>query len=457
MIHKILISAPFLAISGYSNYARTILKNILRLGDISDKNCLDPKVDVRIHVLSWGGNSAMLAREESILFDTLFQKPAFKDEEIKDVNYFHIALPTQYPLNDKNFLKFKRRINLTMFETDNVLYSWAELINKYCDTLIVPTEFNRETFSKKVNIPIEVITYIKDDFIVNMLSKLPTRHSASIYNKRDAKFYITNQKPIIFYHNCNFGARKGVKEILHAYLLAFKDNTLKAYEEVESFQDKESYIYKEEQKTRPTQLWLKWYRDIEHSIQDKFELLKFIEDARKETDNYESEVYLIHENLLASQLEAMYNEIDAYVMPSYGEGLNLPAAEAILHEKITILSNCSAHPSLLPKELNDEEFCKENNLLANFWIEGEHKIIEATPDPFYAFEANKEKHTYFYVDIESLKEQLHKAYNAICNEPEKISATTKYVKDKLYENYNPEKLSLQFMNILNKDYNNNAD
>lgn len=439
---KMIVRSPLFSISGYGNYAREIVK-ILHASN---------KFDLRLEpVFGWGENTT-LTTEESSFFNNLGGLQPFNEDEISEVNYLMIHLPTQYPIQEnKYFFKYKKRINLTMFETDNIMDEWAVMLNKYCDILIVPTEFNVETFSKKVHNPIiACLPFTKSEFVVNLQDKIDMPKAQ---NK-------TQQDYWRLYHNCDFGTRKGPLEVVRGYLEAFK-NYCDSENGLGKILGAENRIIKDsmrdfcqnqalkirscEEENRPfktkldcivpktPQLILKWYNN--HHPDERIKFKNFVDEQRKITGNYSSEIYLIHESLLPSQLDAIYNSVDCYIQPAKGEGLNLPAVESILHKKPVILSRWSSHLSLLDanEDLN--------------WIEGEVKLVECKPDPFYGIQAHEEGHNWFYPNLKDTinKIQSHFLINGSDAQNEIIERNYNYL-----TNWSKHSKCIErFVNILN--------
>jgi hypothetical protein len=441
MKKKLLIRAPFYCISGYGNYARTILKVLARY---------DKHIDIRLETVNWGQKRVLLSLDEEIFLKEYENKPQFKEEELKDVYFLMIHLPTgeQMPYKTSEFKKYKKRICMTMFETDNILDSWVVDIHKHLDLLLVPTKFNVETFSKKIKkVPIIDFMFTKNELKLQHNDKIPNAPKNKIYFKEKGIYLNYKETPIKFYHNCNYGVRKGPIETVRAYLNAFKDNkplildTAKNKEllnkNVNNFTELELDYEMPENFKKPTQLWLKWYLDYSNIEQEKTYFIKILSELRDETKNFHSEIFLIHENLMYNQLHAIVNSIDVYVMPAYGEGLNLPAVEAIIAKKPVILSECSAHKYILSEVQKPFE-------IPHYWIKGEYGRVHNTQDPFYAPQAHAENHNFFYPNEKSLEQQYIRVYNDLLNNENSLKRTCEENLKFLLKTSNPNILVKRF-------------
>lgn len=186
--------------------------------------------------------------------------------------------------------RFKQNIGLCVFETEMVFHHWLNRVNML-DKLLVPSLNEKTWLDQKVKIPV---------FNISEPVEIPDE----TYTPIDPILNDPNIFKFLFIGE--HLTRKGLTELIRAYFSAFSanDNVL---------------------------LIIKTSQNIAEYINDiKKALRRFINDTRY------PDIFLIFDRLPETKLNSLHYFSDVFVMPSYGEAFNRPAAASLIFNKPVI-------------------------------------------------------------------------------------------------------------------------
>jgi glycosyltransferase involved in cell wall biosynthesis len=213
----------------------------------------------------------------------------FKNNQ-NEIGKIHITtnFPFEIPPKEGNL-----NFIYSMYEATKIHNLWVESINKYYDGVLVPDQWVCDVYKNSgVKKPIYVIPpYINYE------------------NLEKTKRNLGNEDKFVFGINAYFEPRKNHKEIIESFLDCFKDNKnviLKVH-------GKGGLYYDEFKKT---------YKD---------------------NTNIEITTGILSEQ----DLSLWYESIDCFVLCSSGEGFSLTPRECAIREIPTIITNWSAHSTLV--------------------------------------------------------------------------------------------------------------
>ncbi|WP_198290255.1 glycosyltransferase [Methylosinus sp. LW4] len=226
------------------------------------------------------------------------------------VNSTEISVRNMYPLRAAGMLG-DFRLSYFFWEESEIPSALAALINRYLDGIIAPTHFVLNLCRNSgVRIPIQVCGVGLD------------HRTGVICNSR------AEGSPFWFGHISSGMARKGIDELITAYAIAFKA-------------------------TDNVELIIKTHHNVSNIIQD---IIQRVIVGRVNAPY----VRVIYDDLNDEDIGQFYSMIDAIVLPTRGEGYNLPAAEAMASGVPVIVTAYSGHI----------DFCdSENAYLVDFHVE----------------------------------------------------------------------------------------
>jgi glycosyltransferase involved in cell wall biosynthesis len=207
---------------------------------------------------------------------------------------------------------FKYQIGRTMFETDSIPQQWVESCNKM-DEIWVPSEFNIETFSKAgVN---------KDKLFV-----IPEAIDTTIFDpKKVEKIELANNAEFKFLSIFEWTERKGAEILLQAYFEEF------------TISDKVCLYLR-------TYLLSNYDSDSGDSVTAKIDSLI---DKKGYDRSQLPRFKILSEQLPFSEMLSLYKSVDAFVLPSRGEGWGRPYMEAMAMELPVIATNWSGNTEFM--------------------------------------------------------------------------------------------------------------
>ncbi|QKG30331.1 glycosyltransferase [Campylobacter sp. RM16187] len=240
----------------------------------------------------------------------------------KDSKENSIALYHHYPLIEDINTKYGYPLALFFWEESKIPQKTIDALNNNYKGVIASTWFVKKTLiDNGCYLPIK---------LSNLPMKLPEIQEKQ---KKDALIRLL--------HISSCFPRKGVDVLLRAFNEVCKelDNML---------------------------LTIKTFHNPHNNIKELIE--KLVDEKHR------NKINLILEDYTDKQISKLYEDHDIVVLPSRGEGLNLPAIEAIFYNKPVIATNYSGHCDFLDDRSNliDFKFAKSQshiNLENSVWVE----------------------------------------------------------------------------------------
>jgi glycosyltransferase involved in cell wall biosynthesis len=220
-----------------------------------------------------------------------------------------VTIRNTHPPRPNGMLGDMRLLHLA-WEESAIPDALAALMNLHLDGVIVPSEYSRRAIRNSgVGLPIAVIGHGIDH------SGLMPR----VIGDRAKRGPVTHALPFTFLHISSGLARKGIEELITAYCLAFS-------------------------RRDPVLLVIKTFDNPNNTIDTWVERLT-------SRAKYAPAIQVVCEELDQRQIDFLYHVADALVLPSRGEGFNLPAAEGMARGLPVIVTRHSGHL----------DFCNDEN------------------------------------------------------------------------------------------------
>ncbi len=171
---------------------------------------------------------------------------------------------------------------LTMYESTRVPDGWVENLNKYCERLLVPSDFCAKVFiSNGVKIPVHVIGGGTNPEKFKLINYRPPR-------------------PYTFMCLADRGTRKGVSQTWSAFYDVFKDS-----------------------------------KDVRLVVKCRPHNYNFVKEAESKPSN----ICIWREDVIDQA--QIYEQADCFVFPTAGEGFGMPPREAAIRGLPVICTNFS--------------------------------------------------------------------------------------------------------------------
>ncbi|WP_372660604.1 glycosyltransferase [Cohnella sp.] len=201
--------------------------------------------------------------------------------------------------------RFKKALSCTMWETSKAPEEMIHGINQF-DGLIIPNEFNRQSFlNGGARIPLFIAPYGVD---------------SDLYRPEGPRDRLGESENLfIFLSVFGWSERKAPHILLNAYLEEFHTDEpvllmIKTFgNDVDNFP-------------------LEWYEEATQDITSRSDLPR---------------VRLITKTMAPRQMAAFYRGADCFVMPTRGEGVGLPILESMACQKPVIATGWSSHVEFL--------------------------------------------------------------------------------------------------------------
>jgi glycosyltransferase involved in cell wall biosynthesis len=204
-----------------------------------------------------------------------------------------------------------RYVGICMFETDRLPAGWAAACNGM-DEVWVPSEFNRETFTRSGVAP-------------EKLHVIPFGIDASTYDPQTVQpQYVPGRRGFTFLSVFQWSERKGWDVLLKAYLKAF------------SAQDDVCLV-------------LRTYSDREDATPIRERVYRFVLECGYDPDQSPA-IVILDDFITDDSMPSLYRAADAFVLPTRGEGWGIPYIEAMASGLPVIATRWSAHLDFM----NDE-------------------------------------------------------------------------------------------------------
>lgn len=188
--------------------------------------------------------------------------------------------------------RFKQNIGLTVFETELTYHNWLYRMSMM-DKMFVPSSNEQNWISKKIKTP-----------VFNIGEPIDTTAINQSYEPIDNIFKDKNIFKFLFVGE-NI-PRKGLMELVRAYLSEFSvnDNVLLVIKTNHNILEQVNHI--------------------------KRSIRRFVNDTKY------PDIFLIFDKLQTEKIYSLHQYSDVFVMPSYGEAFNRPAATSLLFGKPVI-------------------------------------------------------------------------------------------------------------------------
>lgn len=292
---EVLWEGPAYDLSGYGHANRGYLTALWRKGvHVQLKpdyfyrgagNVQPPKTDVKI----------LNAMERNAVKDTA---PKVMDKT-----------PEFYEITKEN--KKRPHIGMTVFELTGIPPLWVEHINDVCEELWLPNTFNEKIF--------------KDSGVEKPIFLVPHGIDTKRFNPKVKPLELANKKGFTFLSVFQWTPRKGPDVLFKAYFKEFSaDDDVCLL--VRAFRTDSSYAE-------------------QCAIRRGIYRFKREFAPNKKT----AKVIFMGENLPDNKMPALYNTADCFVLPSRGEGWNMPAAEALACAVPVITTDWGGHKCFLDK------------------------------------------------------------------------------------------------------------
>src|SRR5215472_1756041 len=220
-----------------------------------------------------------------------------------------VTIRNTYPPRPNGMLGDIRLLHLA-WEESAIPDALAGLINLHLDGVLVPSQYSRRAIRNSgVRVPIAVIGHGIDHS-----GQMPR-----VIGDRAKRGPVTHALPYTFLHISSGLARKGIEELIAAYCLAFSSRD-------------------------PVLLVIKTFDNPTNTI-DSW-VARLTSGAK-----HSAAIQVISEELDQQQMDFLYHVADALVMPSRGEGFNLPAAEGMARGLPVLVTRHSGHL----------DFCNDEN------------------------------------------------------------------------------------------------
>lgn len=194
-------------------------------------------------------------------------------------------------------------VGRTMFETDKIPAAWVEKCNTL-DEIWVPTEFHKETFEAS-GVKKEKLVVVPESVDVEYFN--PENYEPMAL--KDAEYSDYKFLSIFKWED-----RKGWRDLFRAYLTEFNN-------------------------TERVALYVLTHKFGQNDPEEQYN--RFLGDEKFNISTTLPLVRIINQDLAAHLLPSLYKAVDAFVIPSRGEGWGRPHVEAMAMELPVIATNWS--------------------------------------------------------------------------------------------------------------------
>ena len=318
----LIFQGPVATRSGYGDHSRDLLRSIIAMD----------KYDIKVISLRWG-NTPMNALGEN---DTDIISLIHTQGQLPKPNVFvQVSVPNEFqPLGNYN-------IGITAgMETTLVHQEWIEGVNRM-DLTIVPSQHAKSVFKETV--------YSKMQNGKEVAKLKVEKPVEVLFEGVDTKTYFEIKE-----HDKKFKIDKTIKESLDEISEDFCFLQMGHWLQGDHGHDRkdiggciETFCKAFEGRSKKPAMVLKTSHAT-FSIIDREEMIKKVEEIRSQFDNAPN-VYLLHGDLLDSEVNSLYNhpKIKAMVSFTHGEGYGRPLAEFSTSGKPIISTWWSGHKDFL--------------------------------------------------------------------------------------------------------------
>jgi len=298
-----------------------------------------------------------------------------------------IRIQHNVPYHGRVNTSFPTNILVTVWETIGIPPHWRDYMNSF-DMVIVPSEYVKDGFlAGDVTVPIEVIPHAIDPV---ELSLSPAQNHFPFTQFSGFKFLSVFQ----------WTYRKGYDILLRAFLEEFQNND-------------------------DVCLVLQGF-SVHSSIITNADIIREVR-AIKDTIPSKAKIFLQMFAMDAHGMNQLYKSVDAFVLPTRGDGFGLPMLEAL----------CFGLPVIAPDKGGQTEFLNHNN---SYLIQS--KYVQCYPQWYLTdYSANQ---LWVEPDIEHLKYLMRYVYENYSEAKNKaINASVQAMHD-----FSPESIGKKFKRVL---------
>ncbi|MCL4426149.1 MAG: glycosyltransferase [Firmicutes bacterium] len=254
---------------GYAEITRSLTVQLHRLG-----------VSISLQRHPWDFVRTALDEETQVLLDSMLSVVR------NDGPVLHIGVPDDFRREPDCF-----SIGLTMLETDRICAHWVKICNQM-DEIWVPSTFNQQTF-------------VSSGVEADRLKVMPLGVDPQRFHPEAPPLPLSQKRGFAFLANFEWSLRKGYDLLIRAFVSEFSREEevcliLKTYRNDPGFDPRGEAIQKE--------------------------VDQLVERTRKTGS---PPIIIIGEILSMDSMPSLYTAADCYILPTRGEGWNLPVMEAM--------------------------------------------------------------------------------------------------------------------------------
>lgn len=342
--------APILDSSGYAEWSRAYITNLIDLG-----------IPVTITVPSFEGSRP----------DTGHIGEKLKPHINLNIEYDLVICWLIPPIAAQFFRKEPdgvKKVIFTLWETDLLYKPWSVFINSYADECWLPGDFNKQIYlNSGIKIPIKTFNFAMDEKNYNSNVQIQLQQSPGV---------LIPDSTYIFYYISQWTERKNFKELIEAFWSEFspeEDVCLVLKTHINNYSEEES----------------RYLQGILNSI------------AKSGNYTNTANVVLLNKLLPREYVLGLHNRCDCYVSPSRGEGLGLGILEAGMVGNPVIVNTFGEHWSYL-KDLNLEQFGLEYPYVYGHSM----RPVSGMPGEFY-----NGKQSWAQPDIKGMAKQMRHCFD----------------------------------------------
>jgi glycosyltransferase involved in cell wall biosynthesis len=372
---RVLLEAPILTQSGYGEHSRLVYRAI----DNIDGVC------IFVNPLAWGhtGWNADMPKDLRSSIDksiSNFKRDLEAQKRSKNKQFFDIQIHVGI-LNEFE-KKAQTSISVTAgIETDRISPEWVKRTWSGVNKIIVP--------SNHANVGFDTVYSIVDE---NTNQKVKNLAVCPSTEREVISYPVKNIEPL----DLDFETSTGFNFLSVALLGPRKniENSVKWF--VEEFHDENVGLIL---KTAVTS----------GSTMDKFSTRETFQKVLAPFNNRRCKVYLLHGDLLESEVHSLYlrEDVNAYINLSHGEGFGLPIFEAAYSGLPVVATDWSGHIDFLSAPYKENGKMKDKKLFAKVDFQ-----LAEIPKQMVWKDVIPEGSRWAYPDEKSYKKQLRNVYTS---------------------------------------------
>jgi glycosyltransferase involved in cell wall biosynthesis len=297
--------------------------------------CLDTHLHGRVRLLPVendvrGQIADVDEPERAYLLAISHRKPKLNSRSVAIVQHYPLYVPEA---------QFDLKLLMIFWEESLIPESYVDTINSSFDGVLAPTRAVRKILiDSGVFIPVRVVDFPAD---LSAFREIAT-------SRRDTTSGVPKAE-VTFLHVSSCFPRKGVDVLLSAYAKVFRTED-------------------------PVRLVIKGFPNPHNNVAEQIARLR-------KSDPHAPAITFVNEDLDHTSMLRLYEQADAVVLPTRGEGLNLPAAEAIAAGLPLIVTGFGGHLDFCDQRsarLIDYSFGQARTHLSrqnSVWVEPDDKDL----------------------------------------------------------------------------------